>query len=55
VIYFLGLPKEMKVKIQVEEIGDYKWLSYEDAMKLLTYESAKTILKSAKEYLKSLI
>jgi tRNA nucleotidyltransferase (CCA-adding enzyme) len=51
VIYFLGIPKDTNVKIQIEEIGDYKWLNYEDAMKLLTYESAKTVLKSAKEFL----
>jgi 8-oxo-dGTP pyrophosphatase MutT (NUDIX family)/RimJ/RimL family protein N-acetyltransferase len=55
VIYFIGIPKDTNVKIQTEEIGEYKWLSYEDAIKLLTYESAKTVLKSAKEYLNSLI
>jgi 8-oxo-dGTP pyrophosphatase MutT (NUDIX family)/RimJ/RimL family protein N-acetyltransferase len=55
VIYFIGIPKDTKVKIQTEEIGDYKWLSYEEAMKVLTYESSKTVLKSAEEFLNTSI
>jgi 8-oxo-dGTP pyrophosphatase MutT (NUDIX family)/RimJ/RimL family protein N-acetyltransferase len=55
VIYFIGISNDTNVKIQTEEIGDYKWLSFEDAMKLLTYESAKTVLNSAKEFLNTSI
>jgi 8-oxo-dGTP pyrophosphatase MutT (NUDIX family)/RimJ/RimL family protein N-acetyltransferase len=55
VAYFIGISNDTAVKIQTEEIDDYKWLVYEDAMKLLTYESDKNVLKSAQQFLNTSI
>ena len=51
VIYFLGLNPKGKVKIQPEEIKDYKWVTYKEALNIITYENDKEILKKIKEYI----
>lgn len=50
VIFFLAETKTKEVKISWEHIG-YKWLPYEQALKQLTFENAKEILKKANQHL----
>ena len=51
VTYFLLETEEKKVKISFEHIG-YKWLPYDEAIKQLTFNNAKQILKKADKFLK---
>jgi len=51
VTFYLVEAKEKKVKISPEHIG-YEWLSYQDALKRLTFQSAKDILKKADHFLR---
>ena len=51
VIYFLGRVQAKAVKIQAAEIGAYKWLSFDDAIKLATFDGTKKILSQASSYL----
>ena len=46
----LGKTPNKKVKISSEHIG-FKWLTYDDALDLLTYDNAKEGLKDANEFL----
>ena len=50
VIYFLAKVNEETVDLQVEEISDFKWLGYSDAMNIITYESSKEVLKQANNH-----
>lgn len=50
VIFYLVETNEKKVKLSKEHIG-YKWLNYNEALKTLTYPTAKNILKKANEFL----
>ena len=52
VIFYLTETKETYVKLSFEHIG-YKWLNYSDALKQLTYKTAKQILKKAEKFLNS--
>lgn len=52
VIFYLAETKSDKVKISYEHTG-YKWLNYEDALKQLTFENSREILKKAKKFLSS--
>jgi 8-oxo-dGTP pyrophosphatase MutT (NUDIX family) len=51
VTFFLAETKTKKVKISSEHTG-YIWLSYEKALKKITYENAKNILGKADNFLK---
>jgi 8-oxo-dGTP pyrophosphatase MutT (NUDIX family) len=54
VTYFLGFIYEPEINIPEKfklEILDAKLLIYDEAMKLLTYETAKDLLKKVKDYL----
>lgn len=51
VVIFLGETKSNLVHLEVDELADYKWLEYDDALNLLTFDRAKTILKNAKEFI----
>lgn len=48
---FVGTTKDTSTVIQVEEIEDYIWLTYEKAMNLLKFENDKNILGSAHKFL----
>ena len=48
---FVGTTKDTQTKIQLEEIEDYIWLTYENAYKSLKFDNDKTILKDAREFL----
>lgn len=52
VVFYLGETKIEKVQISAEHMG-YKWLEYEDAMKKLTFDNAKEILKKADKLIRS--
>lgn len=50
VIFYLGRTNSKKVKLSFEHQG-YKWLNYDFAIKLLTYQNSKIILKEANSFL----
>ena len=54
VVFLLAETKNREVKISSEHL-DFKWLFYEEALKQLTFDNAKEILKKAKEYLESIL
>jgi bis(5'-nucleosidyl)-tetraphosphatase len=50
VIFFLAEAPTDKIRISFEHSG-YEWLTYEDAMKRLSFENARNILKDANDFL----
>lgn len=50
-LYFLCETKTKDITVDADEITDFKWLIMKDAMKLLTFESLKIILKKAERNL----
>ncbi len=48
---FLASTKDTNTVIQKEEIEDYIWLRYNDAVNMLRFENDKEILVSAKKYM----
>ena len=52
-VYFLGEAKSDKIKIQEEELIEADFLSFEDAMCRLSFESTRQILRSAESMLKA--
>lgn len=53
VTFFLAETKEKEVKVSFEHLG-YVWLPFEEAMKKLTFDNAKEVLKKANDFLKNL-
>lgn len=51
VIFCIAKTGQKSIKLSYEHIG-YKWLNFNDALKLLTYKTAKDILKKAEYFLK---
>ena len=49
VIYFLSEVKDSSISLQESEIADFKWLSYDDAINLVSFN--KGLLDKAEEYL----
>lgn len=54
VIFLLAETKTKKIKLSYEHKG-FKWLSYEEALKQLTYDNAKNILKKSHGFLKAFL
>lgn len=52
VTYFLGVSHSGRVKISKEEISDYLWLSYEKALKKITFKQNKETLKEINIFLR---
>ena len=52
VVFFLFEAEDKNVKLADLEHKSHKWLSYEDAKKLLTYNDSKQILEKANKMLK---
>ena len=50
VVYFLSLCETDKVITQRKEVLNYEWLSFEDAIKRLTFDSSKEILRKSNEF-----
>lgn len=53
VVFFLAKVKEEIVNIQKEELVDFKWLGYAEAIDRITYESSKEVLEEANNYIKN--
>lgn len=51
VIYFLAEAVTDNVKIQTDEVAEYRWVTYDEAAKLITYRLQKKILKKANDML----
>lgn len=51
VIYFLAVYKSGKGNIQKEELSDMKWVSFEDAKNILTFENDKELFEHAVQFL----
>lgn len=49
VLYFLAETQEEQVTLS-QEHTDYKWLSFQEAMNLLSFPQAKELLKKAEEF-----
>ena len=52
VVFYLAETKTEEIKISKEHIG-YKWLQYKEALRQLTFNNAKEILKKANNYVAS--
>ena len=48
--YFIAYTNNDEVKIQDSEVQNYKWATYEEALKTVTFPEIKEVLKYAKEY-----
>lgn len=55
VIFFIGQTSEEDIIIQEEEIGEYRWLNYNEMVELLTFDSNRNVLKEAQEFLENLV
>ena len=53
VIFFIGITKEEKVTIDKDEIEDYMWCSYEEALKMITYKPQRDIMESSLQFIKN--
>ena len=51
VVFFIGIPKSKNVKLSFEH-DNYKWAKYEEALKLITFENEKRVLKRAWEFIR---
>lgn len=51
VVYFIGLADKKEVKIQDDEIREYKWQNFDTIYNLLTYDNDRIILKKAHDFL----
>ena len=53
VVFFLCKADSSEIKHKTDEVIDSVWLDYEEALKKVTYDNAKKLLKKAEEFLKS--
>lgn len=51
VIFFLAKVQDQSVHIQIDEIKDYKWASFQNTKQVLSYESSKEVLEQAYEFI----
>ena len=49
VTFFAGITQEENVTVDSQEIEDFKWCTYEEALKLVTYKLQKDVLEKAKK------
>jgi 8-oxo-dGTP pyrophosphatase MutT (NUDIX family) len=49
--YYIGSVASSRVKVQVEEIKDHRWVTSAEARKLITYSESRKLLEEADEYL----
>ena len=47
VIFFIGITEEEKVTIDKNEIEDYMWCTYGEALKMITYKPQRDIMESS--------
>ncbi|MBS3175701.1 NUDIX domain-containing protein [Candidatus Woesearchaeota archaeon] len=53
VVFFVGMTKTSKIVLSHEHT-DFAWKSYEEALKLVTFETAKEVLKKAHKFIVTL-
>jgi bis(5'-nucleosidyl)-tetraphosphatase len=53
VTYFLGFVNSREVVLQVEEIQNSAWVSFEEAVKLITFDANRLMFAEVKAYLDS--
>jgi bis(5'-nucleosidyl)-tetraphosphatase len=53
VLYYLGFVSLDKYKVQIEEVKEAGWFTFEEAQHLLTHDIAKALLTEVKVYLES--
>ena len=51
VVFFLARVYDQTVNIQLDELNDYKWVSFQSAKQLLTYKSSKSVLDGAYKFI----
>jgi bis(5'-nucleosidyl)-tetraphosphatase len=51
VTYFLAFVNSMEVQLQEAEIQNSAWISFEDAVKLITFDGNRQILREVKAFL----
>ena len=49
VTIFMGITQDKEVTIDTSEIEDFKWCTYEEALKLVTYKLQKDVLENARK------
>jgi 8-oxo-dGTP pyrophosphatase MutT (NUDIX family) len=54
VVFYLAEAEDSDVKLSHEHIG-YRWLDYEGALKTLTYENSRSVLRKAKAVLDGIL
>lgn len=50
--YYLGEVTHPRVKVQKEEVQDYRWATYEEARDLITFDQSKKLLDQVARLLK---
>ncbi len=56
VVYFLAWIEsdpEPQITIQVAELADYRWCTYEEGLELITFEASQGVLRECEAYLKT--
>ncbi len=51
VIYYPAWVSDKQVKVQEEEVADYGWFEYKDALDKITFSASKKVLRAVKKYL----
>lgn len=51
VIFFIGRCKNSNIKIDHKELSKAKWMTYDEAIDILTFERAKELLFKAKDFI----
>ena len=51
VTYFLAFVNSMEVQLQAEEIQNSAWICFEEAVKLITFDANRQVLREVKAYL----
>ena len=49
VTFFAGITQEENVIVETHEIEDFKWCTYEEALKLVTYKLQKDVLEKSRK------
>ena len=49
--YFLGIVEQKRVRIQERELTDYRWVTFPQALRLLTFDEGRAILEDAHSFL----
>lgn len=53
VVYFIAESKTGRVRLQKEEVSDYKWVRPEQAFKILSFVNDKQVLTKALEFIEN--